>query len=111
MLEAPHFTGSGAAFVSRRHGSTATVAVRGEVDLANASEFGQVLDALTGAGARFVVLDLSATTFFDASGLGIVATRAAGLEHLGGALTVRAPSPHLERLFEITGLSGVIRIQ
>ena len=48
--------------------SGAVVAVRGEVDLATASRLEEAL-CLAGVSARHVIVDLSATSFFDSSGI------------------------------------------
>ena len=92
-------------------GSTGTVAVLGDVDIANAPEFGAAVDAVIERGVRLVVLDLSGTAFMDAAGLSVIATRAVLLAHLDGPLTVRSPSPLLARIISVTRLNAVTNVE
>jgi anti-anti-sigma factor len=92
-------------------GSTGIVAVLGDVDIANAPEFGAAVDAVIERGFRLVVLDLSGTAFMDAAGLSVIATRAVLLAHLDGPLTVRSPSPLLARIISVTRLNAVTNVE
>jgi anti-sigma B factor antagonist len=54
-------------------GSTVTVAVAGEVDLAyNDALLRAVLDAIAAPGANEVVVDLAEVTFLDSTGIGVL---------------------------------------
>lgn len=80
--------------------------VTGDVELLNAHTLREhLLDALEQPGHR-VLLDLSAVTFMDASGLGVLVfiKRMAILR--GGALRLLAPSSAVCRLLMASGLSG-----
>ena len=83
-----------------------TVIIRGEIDIATCEA---MRDALTaGFSPVHLEADLSAVTFMDASGIGVLlATRAQAAE-AGGSLTLRAPSRAVRRLTGILGLDEVL---
>ena len=89
----------------------AVLGVRGEVDLISAPELAAVLDAVIDRGHRSVVLDLSALTFMDAAGLGVIADAVRRLRHQGGVVTIRCPSAMVRRLLDITKLAQVVHLE
>jgi anti-sigma B factor antagonist len=77
----------------------AYLAVAGEVDLANAEQFGEALHE-SGDGRTGVMIDLRGVSFMDSSGLAVL-FRAA--HDLGPRLmVVAAPGSAVERLLELT---------
>jgi anti-anti-sigma factor len=92
-------------------GNRIIVGIRGEVDLLTAPELGSLLDSIISRGHASVVLDVAGLAFMDASGLGVIASAAGGLEALGGGLAIRSPPPLLTRLFEVTGLNEVLHFE
>jgi anti-sigma B factor antagonist len=88
----------------------AVVRVRGEVDFAARPELDETFADALSASAR-VVVDLSETTFMDASGIAalVEAHKRAG-QH-GGAVIVRSPSAMTRRLLAITGVDGLVTIE
>ena len=89
----------------------AVLAVRGEVDLLTAADFGAILDAVIDKGYRSVVLDLEAMSFMDASGLRVIAQAARRLGPSGDVMTLRSPSAMVRRILDITGLAEAVRIE
>ncbi|MFD8154330.1 STAS domain-containing protein [Streptomyces sp. NPDC059720] len=81
------------------------VAARGDYDLDSVQP---LADALASAvrSHPVVVLDASGVTFADSTLLNLLI-----LTHLTGNLRVVAPSPHLRRLCEITGVDGLLDIR
>jgi len=76
--------------------------VLGEVDLANADEFQAAASELT-KGKGDVVIDLTACSYMDSSGLRVLATAHAAT---GDRLRVVIPKTgSVHRIFEITGLA------
>ena len=57
------------------------------------------------------VLVLSGIDFMDSSGLGLVMGRYALMQRLGGELTVKDPAPRVMDIFELAGLSRMIKIE
>jgi anti-sigma B factor antagonist len=81
-----------------------TVFLAGELDLASRPLLDDVLRELATAPTRAIVLDLSAVSFMDSTGLhGILAAKAACAESGCHFLVARASS-QVQRLFEVTGV-------
>lgn len=89
-----------------REATPVLVAVAGEVDAEGAPTLGQALDDLPPGD---VALDLDGVTFIDSSGLRVIAGAASAAEAEGRRCTVVAASPAVERIFAMTGLSGLIQ--
>ena len=76
--------------------------VLGEIDLANAEEFQKSLLDLT-KGIGEVIVDLTACTYMDSSGLRVLASAHKAIENRLRVVIPKNGSVH--RIFEITGLS------
>jgi anti-anti-sigma factor len=85
-------------------------ALRGELDIASAPTLREQLLDLLRPGASRLIIDLSAVSYADASGLAVLVGtgRRAGL--LGGHLRLAAPSPEVARVLSITGLNQQLDI-
>jgi anti-anti-sigma factor len=86
------------------------VGVHGEIDLATAPELRGILCGVLDRGHTNLVIDMSRLRFMDASGLEIIAHTSACLQAAGGQLTIRSPSAISRRILDISGLSGLIRL-
>jgi anti-anti-sigma factor len=86
------------------------VQVAGELDLSTSPKFGNALQRELDGG-RSVVVDLSRVTFIDSTALNTLVGALRSCESNGGSLAVspRLP-PQVSRVFEITGLDGVLPI-
>lgn len=82
----------------------ALLTVQGEVDLVTAPELQAALESALPERAR-VVIDLRGVTFLDSTGLALL-LRYDRKAALGGrrVVVVKGP-PHVQRAFELTGLS------
>ncbi|MFZ3577083.1 anti-sigma F factor antagonist [Virgibacillus sp. DJP39] len=60
---------------------------------------------------RHVILNLESVTFMDSSGLGVVLGRYKEVLQLGGEMVVCSISPPVKRLFEMSGLFKIIRLE
>ena len=90
---------------------TVRVQVQGELDMSTSPQLDQLLRREVAAGKR-VVVDLSEITFIDSSGLNALIGALRVAESNGGALMVSPSLPtQVKRVFEITGLSGVLPIE
>ena len=58
-----------------------------------------------------VVLELFGIEFMDSSGLGLIMGRYSLVQKLGGTLTLRNPNERIVKIFELAGLSRMIRIE
>jgi anti-anti-sigma factor len=88
----------------------AVVRVRGEVDLVARPELTAALNDALDKSPELVV-DLSETTFFDASGLAAIVTAYERAKRRGGAVSVRSPSVMTRRVLEITGVDRLVAVE
>jgi anti-sigma B factor antagonist len=81
-----------------------TVYVRGEIDMATASQFQQVLEHHLTCGPSELLIDLSGVSFMDSSGVHalLVAVRAA--DQAGSSVALAGTSPQVARVLDLTGL-------
>jgi anti-sigma B factor antagonist len=83
-----------------------TVTISGEIDIATSRA---MRDALaTGPGPARLEVDLSAVTFMDASGIGVLLAARQRVVDGGGSLTLRAPSRAVRRLTGVLGLDELL---
>jgi anti-anti-sigma factor len=83
-------------------GSTPIVHLFGEIDLGTADCFREAMSKLDGHPS--VIIDLAAVTFFDSTGIGVVAHEVRG----GRAVVIRSPGHLVRRALEIVGLDELI---
>lgn len=88
----------------------AVVAVRGTVDLYTARELRDLLNEALPGAEGWVVLDLSATTFFDSTGLAALIAAHRRAERMGGRLVVVNVDPEIARLLQVTGLDTLLSL-
>jgi anti-sigma B factor antagonist len=99
-----------AARSTRIDGRTSLIALEGDVDLHTSSTFrGHVLGAIAG-GSKRVVVDLTETTFFDSTALGVLVGARKRLAAVGGELSVVVSDHNTLRVFEVTGLDRIVSI-
>ena len=91
--------------VSRSNGSS-VVAVAGEIDIATAQDLASVLNDFA---QESVIVDLSAVTFIDSSGLAILVEARRRMSSAGGQLAIDRVQPNVLKVFEITRLTELIR--
>jgi anti-sigma B factor antagonist len=87
------------------------VSLAGELDIGTSDRFEQELDMLLDDGARQLVVDLLGITFLGSVGLGLLTQAAKRTRELGGECIVVSDDPRILRVFEITGLDRVFRIE
>jgi anti-anti-sigma factor len=87
------------------HGDVPAASVRGEVDLRRVQELGPALAAAVKPGDRGLVLDLSAVSYLDSSGVHLVHELMLTLEGCGQQLrVVAAPGAPVLRVLELVNL-------
>jgi anti-sigma B factor antagonist len=87
----------------------ALVALRGELDLADATYMAAVLMAVVGREPEIVV-DLTDLEFMDSNGLAALARGRRQARHAGGDLLLAAPARQALRLLTVTRLADNFRI-
>jgi anti-sigma B factor antagonist len=86
-----------------------SVTISGEIDIATSPAMGDALAA--GRGPAHLEVDMSAVTFMDASGIGVLLAARQRAVDGGGSLTVRAPSWAVRRVTGILGLDELLVIR
>jgi anti-sigma B factor antagonist len=90
---------------TRRTADGLVVRPNGEIDLATVGDLDEALRAAEATGAATIVVDLSAVSMLDSTGLRcLVSAHERSLE-AGRELRIRPGSDHLRHLFELAGLS------
>jgi anti-sigma B factor antagonist len=87
------------------------VSLGGEVDLSTAPTLEQELTSLTDVGARRIVIDLAGAAFIDSTVLGVLLKTLTRLDARAGELVLVTDDLRILKIFEVTGLSRVFRIQ
>jgi anti-anti-sigma factor len=85
---------------TRAHNGYVVVALRGEVDLANASDVGAELIAAA-ARAPLIIVDLAGLTFIDASGITALVRVRKRAQEAGGDLYLCAPQAQACRVLSV----------
>jgi len=81
----------------------------GELDLKTAPSFKEtVLQALGAARLHDLVVNLSAVTFVDSSGIGVLLGSYKELQRGGGQVVLVAPQPHVRTVLELAGLARLM---
>lgn len=60
---------------------------------------------------KHVILNLESVTFMDSSGLGVILGRYKEVLQLGGEMVVCSVTPFVERLFDMSGLFKIVRLE
>ena len=91
-----------------RDGAT-VVEVAGELDLHSAPQLrAELTRAIESSAPPRVIVDLSGVTFLDSTGVGVLVGALKRAREADGKLHFCNPQPRVCRVFEITGLVGVL---
>jgi len=87
------------------NGAACVLTVRGDIDLASASDFETCLRTALEGGPSSITIDLAALTFIDSSGLRALVSVSKEAQTRGATLGLRNVPRHAQRVLDITGLS------
>jgi stage II sporulation protein AA (anti-sigma F factor antagonist) len=88
------------------------IRLEGELDHHTAEELRtQVTNMVEKNGIHHIVLNMEQLSFMDSSGLGVILGRYKHIKSLGGEMVVCAISPAVKRLFEMSGLFKIVRLE
>lgn len=88
------------------------VRLRGELDHHTAEELRTKLtETIENQKIMHIVLNLENLAFMDSSGLGVILGRYKQINNHGGKMVVCSISPAVKRLFEMSGLFKIIRLE
>ena len=106
-----HLPRERAEFLCDTAGSILSIHVRGEIDHHTAASIRQGIDAtLFEKRPAKLILDLSAVSFMDSSGLGLIMGRYSVMKELGGEMTVWNPSPETRAILTLAGMERLVKI-
>jgi anti-sigma B factor antagonist len=88
-------------------GGVATVAVSGDVDIANADALKAAVASVAADMPERLVFDLSELRFIDSAGIAVLLFAT----ECGAPVAVLNPSPAVRRIVELTGLTAVLKIE
>ncbi len=95
-----------------RIGDVLLVRLEGELDHHSAEKLRvQVEEQLDSGNVKHLVFNLEALTFMDSSGIGVMLGRYKKIRAIDGEMIVCAISPPVKRLFELSGLFKIIRLE
>lgn len=89
---------------------TYVLEVGGELDLYTAPRLSSQVRELIALGATNLVVDMTETTFVDSTALHVLLDARKRLRTEEGELVVVCPSPHVRRIFEVTGVDGMLQL-
>ena len=97
--------------IARVGRDTCVVAASGELDYTTAPHFEDALQTARDSAALSLIVDLAAVTFLDTALLAVLASESAKARLDGGDVVVVTHDPRLERVFEVAGLGGMVRVE
>lgn len=84
----------------------------GELDHHTAEDLRtRVTDSLEKNSINHIILNLEHLSFMDSSGLGVILGRYKQIKNAGGEMVVCSISPAVKRLFDMSGLFKIIRLE
>src|SRR4051812_41238456 len=86
-------------------GAACVLTVRGDIDLASASDFETSLRTALDGAPGSITIDLESLTFIDSSGLRVLVSLSKEAQSRGTTLGLRNVPRHAQRVLDITGLS------
>lgn len=88
------------------------IRLTGELDHHTAEDLRELAtNAIEKHQIRHILLNLEQLSFMDSSGLGVILGRYKQIKQLHGEMVVCAISPAIERLFDMSGLFKIIRLE
>ena len=95
----------------RRELGAVVVVVNGELDVDTTPLLRAELTILRRSGERQVVIDLREATLMDSSAVGALWVSAARYQEAKADLVLRAPSPGIRQVIDLTGLGAVLPVE
>lgn len=91
--------------------NTLVAYISGEVDHHTAKSIRSEIDSeIERINPEKVILDFSAVTFMDSSGIGLVMGRYKIMQTLGGTVAIQNPPEHIKKVMRLAGLDKIANI-
>jgi anti-sigma B factor antagonist len=91
--------------------SPTTVVLAGEIDISTSGRVREALLAISQSGENKVVVDMTNVTFMDSTGLAALVGSLKRFRTMNGKMVLRSPTPAVQKVLEITGLTRVFIIE
>lgn len=101
----------GLSISSSIEGGIASLALRGELDLAGAPLLERSLLELERQSPSILVVDLGGLRFIDSTGLRLLLAANTRAQKRGGELVLRPGDANVQRVFDVTGALEVLRFE
>ena len=99
-------------FTTERTDNVLRIRLQGEIDHNGCSEVRSRIDrVLEAEQPASLLLNLSAVTFCDSSGLGLVMGRLRKCEQMGISMTVEEPSEAVRKILRIAGMDKMVQTE
>ncbi len=95
---------------SPEHSTASLVDVEGEVDVLTSPRLKTALAGVIDSGASTVLINLDRVKYLDSTGLGVIVSAMKRIREKDGTIVLAGLSPHLMKIFEITGLRKVFDV-
>src|SRR5258705_13752261 len=86
-------------------GAACVLTVRGDIDLASASDFEAALRGALDGSPSSIMIDLTELSFIDSSGLRVLVSLSKEAQARGASFGLRNIPRHAQRVLDITGLT------
>ncbi len=96
--------------IQRENNSIPVIDIIGEVDLYNAKDIKDVLDAMIKSGQYQIILNLAKVPFMDSSGIGTLVTAMYKLKKYHGGMKVINTVGSVAKVFKMTGMDSHLEI-
>ena len=91
----------------KKNGDVLAAYLEGEIDHHTANLLRERIDAaITSGSINVLILDFTAISFMDSSGVGLILGRYRLMTALGGSLLVQSAPPNIKRMLAIAGITG-----
>jgi anti-sigma B factor antagonist len=91
-----------------KEGDQTVLALAGDLDVYTATHLRERLVDLIADARPDLVIDLAELAFVDSTGLGTLVDGMKRVRQAGGSMALRSPTPAVQRVIDITGLSRVL---
>lgn len=95
---------------SHKDQEAVSVRVEGEVDVSNASELRDELDAALASDAKSVTVDLSQVPYIDSTGIGVLVGTAHRAKDKGADFVVARPQHNVARVLGLLGVGEELHV-
>jgi anti-sigma B factor antagonist len=96
--------------VWQRDRHSVTMVLSGELDLSSAPKLRECLAELAALDVIHMVIDLANLRFIDSTGVSVLVADLKRVSAAGGSLSVRNANPMAVRIFDTTGLTGILSV-